>query len=113
MRLLLDEQISPRVARALRELSHDVVTVLEEELAGAPDETLWSWAIGEQRVIVTYNIRDFTPLASQFFTDETEHADLVLISSRTIVPEDFGALIQALDRLIATERDLTNCCYTW
>jgi predicted nuclease of predicted toxin-antitoxin system len=54
MRLLLDEHLSPRIAQALRAKGHDVICVLETDLGGKPDPTIWQRAITEERVVVTY-----------------------------------------------------------
>lgn len=63
MKLLLDEMLSPAIARELRARGHDVETI-----AGNPDREALSdpevlaLARAEHRCIVTSNLRDFRPL---------------------------------------------------
>ena len=61
MKLLLDEMISWRIAGELRKRGHDVVAVKRDrpELEQQPDGTILGAAAGEQRAVVTNNVRDF------------------------------------------------------
>lgn len=104
MKALLDEHITPRAARLLRERGHDVVAVTEcPDLIGAGDEQLWRTAMNEGRAIVTENARDFALLANQPYPAGSTHAGLVLLSPRagpTALPAT-TQLVGALARLIA------------
>jgi hypothetical protein len=63
VRLLLDEMLSPVIARELRAQGHDVEAVAghpEREALSDPD--VLALARAERRAIVTNNIRDFRPL---------------------------------------------------
>lgn len=63
-RFLIDENLSPALARHLRgRLGYDAVHVNEIGLAGQPDAALLERAIAEDRVIVTGNGLDFRRLA--------------------------------------------------
>ncbi|MGL4176083.1 MAG: DUF5615 family PIN-like protein [Dermatophilaceae bacterium] len=53
MRLLVDADLSPVVADALREVGHDVTHVADLGLHTATDETIFRVATEEQYVIVT------------------------------------------------------------
>ena len=61
VKLLLDEMISWRIAGELRKRGHDVVAVKRDrpELEQQPDGTILGAATGEQRAVVTNNVRDF------------------------------------------------------
>ena len=66
MKLLVDEMYDPEIAEALRALGHDVVHASERaELKSAGDETVFSVAQNEQRVIFTNNARDFMPIVNR------------------------------------------------
>ncbi len=63
MRLLLDEMLSPVIARELCARGHDVQAVAghpEGEALSDPD--VLALARAERRAVVTSNIRDFRPL---------------------------------------------------
>lgn len=53
MKFKLDENIGRRGFELLRSAGHDVVTVREEGLAGAPDEQIFSAAASESRALIT------------------------------------------------------------
>ncbi len=53
MRLLIDAQLPPRLARRLRELGHDAVHVSEIGLAAAADKAVWNAAADREAVLVT------------------------------------------------------------
>lgn len=61
MRLLADENFGPTVVRSLREAGHDVVSALES-MSGAPDEVVLARAVGDDRILVTFD-KDFGELA--------------------------------------------------
>jgi hypothetical protein len=49
----LDENLSHSVARLFRGAGHDVMTVREEQLHGAPDEEVFDTSVREGRALVT------------------------------------------------------------
>ena len=53
MKFKLDENIGRRGFELLRNSGHDVVTVRDEGLAGAPDEQIFSAAASESRALIT------------------------------------------------------------
>lgn len=53
MKLILDENLSRKHADRLRALGHDVVAIAEIGLAGSNDFTVRSYAIADDRVVVT------------------------------------------------------------
>jgi predicted nuclease of predicted toxin-antitoxin system len=77
-RLLLDEHIWAYLAKLLREQGFDVIHVNEVDLVGTSDEKIMSYAVGEHRAVVTFNIRDFVPLAVQYYEDGKEHYGVVV-----------------------------------
>ncbi|MDQ3913974.1 MAG: DUF5615 family PIN-like protein [Actinomycetota bacterium] len=53
MKLKLDENPPAATAAMLRDAGHDVSTVIEEHLPGAPDAVVARAAVSEQRVLFT------------------------------------------------------------
>ena len=63
-RFKLDENLPARAAEALRKAGHDVRTVLEQDLGGAADQTVFDACTAESRVLVTLDL-DFTDVRRQ------------------------------------------------
>jgi predicted nuclease of predicted toxin-antitoxin system len=62
VRLLLDEMYPPVLADILCQYSHDVVAVAARaDLVGLDDAVILETATGDERCLVTENIRDFGP----------------------------------------------------
>ncbi len=104
MKLLLDEMLSPAIARVLRERGHDVVAVKERaEWVGMADDDLLAAARREGRAIATKNLRDFAPLhADLVVPGEPGHAGLVFIpTSYRLTKASMGSLAAALERVLA------------
>jgi len=65
VKLLLDENLSPRAAVELRRDGIDVVHVRERNLLAAADHVVMDRAFDEDRVVVTINCGDFEQLAAR------------------------------------------------
>jgi hypothetical protein len=98
VRLLLDAHISARrIAVPLREQDHDVRAVAEErELDGLADEQLLELAASETRVMVTFDVKDFTVIARRWAQDGLRHAGLGIVVGMD--HGDFGAVLEVLSR---------------
>ncbi len=99
-RLLLDEMLSGRIAEQLRARGHDAQAIVERaDLVQLPDDQVLALAAGEQRVLVTLNIADFSTLGARWMSQGRVHAGLMLLSTATF-PQDrsfVGAVLAALD----------------
>ena len=104
MRLLLDEMLSPAIARELRSRGHDV-----EPVAGHPDREALSdpdvltLARAEHRAIVTNNLRDFRPLHHEAITPGgAGHFGMIFMpSAYRRTRADTGRIIAALEVILA------------
>lgn len=99
MRLLLDAHVSgPRIAAALREARHDVRAADEErELDGWGDDELLALAAKEQRVLVTFDVKDFPDIARRWAEAGRAHAGLAIVVG--IDHGEFGEILRALEAL--------------
>ena len=61
MKFKLDENLPDLVRTILAELGHDAHTVAEEQLTGAPDESVFAASVAESRVLVTLDL-DFSDI---------------------------------------------------
>ena len=114
MKLLLDEMLTPAIARQLRERGHDV-----EAVSGHPawealsDPEVMKIARAEHRAIVTNNLRDYRPLHHEAIVPGgAGHYGMIFMPSgyrRTKV--DTGRIVVALEAILAQypgEEDLAN-----
>ncbi|MGF1493529.1 MAG: DUF5615 family PIN-like protein [Microcoleaceae cyanobacterium] len=67
IRLYLDEEAtSNRLLQSLRNDCVDVVSTLEVDMLSQPDEKQLEWASTNQRVIYSFNVKDFYRLHSEW-----------------------------------------------
>ena len=100
MKLLLDEMLSPAIARELTARGYDV-----EAVAGHPtrealqDPEVLSLARTERRAIVTNNVRDFRPLhAEAVMPGGPGHYGMIFMSGNyRRTRSDIGRIIAALE----------------
>ena len=94
--LFLDEDIRPLLAAILRERGYDAVGCGEVGRLGEEDPDQLAWATQEGRVLVTYNIRDYVPMASAWAAERRPHAG-ILVSDQL----EFGELFRRTLRFLA------------
>ncbi len=90
MRLLIDENLSPRVARLLREAGHDAAHVVEVGLGNTDDPVILGAAADDARVIVTADT-DFGALLAAGGTSLP--SVVMLRSSDHLTPDEQAQLI--------------------
>jgi Domain of unknown function (DUF5615) len=102
LRLLLDEHLSPDIARQLRERGHDVVAVGERaDLRGRPDRVHFAALPDVQRAIVTRDLADFRPLLAEALRRGGKTYGLVCMPRRFALNRaGIGRLVRALDALL-------------
>jgi predicted nuclease of predicted toxin-antitoxin system len=102
LKLLLDEHLSPEIARQLRERGHDVVAVGERAgLRGRPDRVHFASLPDEQRAIVTRDLADFRPLLAEALRRGGKTYGLVCVPRRfSLNRAGIGRLVRALDALL-------------
>jgi predicted nuclease of predicted toxin-antitoxin system len=86
VKLLLDEMISPRIARELREAGHDVQAVKQDrpDLASRPDREIVRAMAAERRTIVTNNIADFRGIHDRLLAAGGEHCGMIFTFDATM-----------------------------
>jgi hypothetical protein len=98
-KFLLDEQISPEVAKQAVKAGVDVRAVAASDLAGLDDRSIFRKAVEGGRVLVSYNIDDMSLLLGDFLKEGAAVAGLVFVDVRTIPPSDVPGLARALVKL--------------
>jgi predicted nuclease of predicted toxin-antitoxin system len=114
VRLLLDEMLTPVIARELRARGHDA-----EAVAGHPDRQSLSdpeiiaLARAEHRAVVTNNVQDFRPLHTEAITPGGPgHYGMIFIpGGYRRAKADTGKIVGALEAILAAhpgDADLAN-----
>lgn len=78
MRLKLDENLGTRSAALFRRAGHDVATVRDQRLAGAPDRKLIEICRAEGRCLVTLDLDFGNPL----LFDPARYSGIAVLRSR-------------------------------
>lgn len=94
-KLLLDEQIWVYLATLLREQGFDVYHVTEQGLDHTPDPVILEEAVKKHQAVVTFNIKDFVPLAHEYMSEGKEHYGIVISNE---IPQ--GELKKRVTRLL-------------
>jgi hypothetical protein len=84
LRIFTDEDVYGSVAVALRRAGVDAVSTPEVGRRGESDESQLTWAAGERRAIVTFNVGHFARLHTKWMQLQRSHAGIVVSSQRSI-----------------------------
>jgi predicted nuclease of predicted toxin-antitoxin system len=109
LKFLIDEDLSPSVARYLcEELLIDAVAVRDRGLLGADDHQVLEYAFNEERILVTANVGDF----ERFALESEVHAGIVFIGNGDLLRHEQIEIVKEAVTAIQIEleagRDLVN-----
>ena len=95
--LYCDADVTPKLARLLRELGFDVVSTYEVGNMELTDAEQLAYAVNHGRAILTHNSKDFAPLFDQYWWEGRKHPG-VIVSEQLPV----GELLRRAARLLST-----------
>ena len=107
MRLLLDQHLSPEIARLLRSRRHDVGAVAERpELRSLPDRELFARMAAERRAIVTNNVVDYLQLFNAALAAGEISYGPLLTDDRSMprAKNTIGLFVRVLDEFLHVHR---------
>lgn len=109
LKLLLDEHISPEVAKVLRRrlLNLTVHAMSGWEggsFLGVDDASCLKAAAEQGLTLVTYDRRTITPLLKTWMEQNFHHAGVIFVGEKTFGPNDIGGLARALEFLAKETR---------
>jgi predicted nuclease of predicted toxin-antitoxin system len=105
VKLLLDEMISPKIARELRgRRDFDVQAIKGDrpDLEAVADREIVRRIAAEQRTLVTNDVLDFQPIHNQMLAAGEEHYGLIFTSDSTM-PRNRASIplwVKALEELL-------------
>lgn len=94
IRLLLDENVYPDIAKLLTDLGHNAVDVKQAKLLGASDELVFSWAQEQKRTIITFD-RHFADIITY---PPSSHQGIILLRFH---PPLLSEILEAVQALLA------------
>ena len=97
MKLYVDADITPRLARALRQQGYDVLSAHEVGNADMSDEEQMAYAVAQGRALLTCNAGDFTTIFEDYWYANREHNG-VIVSEQL----ELGEMIRRAARLLDT-----------
>ena len=84
LRLYLNENLSWRIAKALREYGYDVISSHEAEMDQTDDPTQFAFAVSQNRSVVTNNFSDFIALDEEYRKRGKTHYGIILTTKSTL-----------------------------
>ena len=107
MKVKLDENIGQSVRRRLTDAGHDVSTIVDQDMTGAPGEVVYQTCAAEGRTLVTFDL-DF---ANPFVFDPRPTAGIVVLRLPHMHgPSDVAAVVDQLVG-VAADRDVDGALW--
>jgi predicted nuclease of predicted toxin-antitoxin system len=112
---LLDEHLSPQIAVLLRQAGCDVIAVVDrDDLIPHSDRRIFEVACGEDRAVVTNNVKDFRPLAAEWLALGRMHPGLILLpAARARARSAVPALAAAIENVLRANPDGISGSERW
>jgi len=104
VKLLLDENVSPKVAVVLRREGIDACAVRDRGLLEATDPEVFDKAFEEDRIVVTANVDDFEEIASACEL----HAGVVLLERGDLLRDEQIEIARQVVAAIMQRGDMIN-----
>lgn len=110
VKLYLDADVTsaPLLASILRQRGFDVISAVEVGNDALDDSEQLEYAIQNQRVLLTFNIKDFVPLARSLYDESREHSGIIV--SPQIKGDEFHVLLRLVSSFLnrADETSVRN-----
>ena len=105
VRLYCDEDSEQHgLVVALRKRGVNVLSALEAEMLGEPDDRQLAYAAVQGRAIYSFNVGDFCRLHSQWLAEGRSHAGIVLAEQQQYsIGEQMRRLVRLVNALSAEE----------
>lgn len=105
---LLDEQISPEIAKQINQKSPEIPifsihTWQNGHYLGVADETILQGAAIAKLTLVIYDQKTIPPILVEWGQGNINHAGVIFIDYSSISPSNFGGLVKAIVWLWKTQ----------
>ncbi|MCP4349495.1 MAG: hypothetical protein GY795_28775 [Desulfobacterales bacterium] len=95
LKIYLNENLSWKIAKALREYGYDVVSSHDAGMNAEEDDVQFEFAISEGRAVLTNNFGDFVRLCDEYASSEKEHCGVILTTKCTM-----GETVKRLKKML-------------
>jgi predicted nuclease of predicted toxin-antitoxin system len=99
VKLYLDENLSPRIAEILRSRRIDAVSAFTLGNVRLDDRAQFRRALGDGRVLVTTDVKDFSVIAREAVAANVEHPGIIVIP-RSFRTDEFSAIAAAVAAIV-------------
>jgi hypothetical protein len=104
IRLYLDEDTMDKdLLAALRLRKVDVLSTSEAKMLSRSDEAQLQWSLENQRIIYSFNVRDFYRIHTKFMDSKKQHAGIILSSQNYSIGEQMRRLLRIINTKSAEE----------
>ncbi|MFQ6093931.1 MAG: DUF5615 family PIN-like protein [bacterium] len=100
--LYIDEDITHKLAKALRERGFDAVAAYEAGNVGVADSVHLEFAVSQRRALLTCNAKDFSPLFDEWWEAGKEHHGII-VSKQLEFSEMLRRVLNLLNSVTADE----------
>ena len=111
-RIFLDQNLTLSIAVALRRSGHDALAAQEANLLGASDNTLLRIAVGQRRVFLTADYRDFVRLSLEWNEQGRDFPGIVLVTP-TGARYMAGEIVARVEQHITADAARLQNSLTW
>ena len=112
IKLYLDEMIPVALAEVLNQYGHDAITAKQANMLGKDDNEQLEFASSRGRVILTFNIKDFTKLHKEWLASGKSHSGIIVSSE--IRMTQFRYLLNLCLKMLksATSKEMVNYIFS-
>jgi hypothetical protein len=98
---LLDEQISPEIAKQIKQKRPDIpifsIHIWQKGYyLGISEKIILKAAVAEKLTLITYDQKAIPPILSEWGQANINHQGVIFIDYRSIPPNNFGELVRAI-----------------
>jgi uncharacterized protein with PIN domain len=106
IRLYIDEDLTDRIAVALRSRGYDVISAHEVKMRGGTDKEQLEFATKNNRIILTRNIKHFVILQREYYRHGLLHKGII-VTDYLPLKELMRRIMRFLNKKTMTE--MRNC----
>ena len=94
-KIYLNENLSWKISKALREYGYDVVSFHEVGMNAEEDDVQFDFSVSEKRAVLTNNFGDFVRLCDEYAASGREHYGVIFTTKCAT-----GAIVGRLKKLL-------------